>query len=354
MFVLSALGMARPLPEHAVPALAVALTLPCSWARPAAVFFCLAPFRFSWREKLFISWVGCAARSDLPRLDPVCGGLPKAQLFFDVGSWWCWSRSWCRAGASPSRAPPAHRAGRHDPLPRRVELDLHGQAAQKSSAIRSAPPVLSAAPPDPVMARADAGGARGAHPDAGRPIRCARATISICSRRPKRRKRSIASSSTCRRRSRPIPHLLGDSSSPAKVTLGRARRHLRAVGRAADAATSLADHLAERLARAPRPGDALPVGAIVLVVHRSTAIASVRRLAVPEDETSDGRQASSSAPAARAPPASVSTIIEAAARRHDHSTVVRLGPVEELLAAHRFDASGIDRTTEVAMPGLAA
>src|SRR4029079_3056482 len=27
-------------------------------ARPVAVFACLAPFRFPWREKAFISWVG--------------------------------------------------------------------------------------------------------------------------------------------------------------------------------------------------------------------------------------------------------------------------------------------------------
>ena len=27
-------------------------------ARPAAVLLCLAPFKFEWREKLFMSWVG--------------------------------------------------------------------------------------------------------------------------------------------------------------------------------------------------------------------------------------------------------------------------------------------------------
>jgi len=39
------------------PALAVAVVL-MFIARPAAVFACLAPFRFAWREKAFISWVG--------------------------------------------------------------------------------------------------------------------------------------------------------------------------------------------------------------------------------------------------------------------------------------------------------
>src|SRR5258707_457826 len=39
------------------PALAVAATL-MFIARPAAVFLCLAPFRFAWREEALISWVG--------------------------------------------------------------------------------------------------------------------------------------------------------------------------------------------------------------------------------------------------------------------------------------------------------
>src|SRR5437660_1232711 len=45
------------LPATAGPALLIAATLMLV-ARPAAVMLCLAPFRFSWREKLFISWVG--------------------------------------------------------------------------------------------------------------------------------------------------------------------------------------------------------------------------------------------------------------------------------------------------------
>ena len=58
MFVLLGL-LAWPdrLPQRLLPALAVALVLMLI-ARPAAVMVCLAPFRFSLREKLFISWVG--------------------------------------------------------------------------------------------------------------------------------------------------------------------------------------------------------------------------------------------------------------------------------------------------------
>src|SRR6202165_2121209 len=86
MFVLLGL-LAWPdrLAEHALPALAVALTLMIV-ARPAAVFLCLAPFRFSWREKLFISWVGLRGAVGIFLASmPLMVGLPKAQLFFDVG-----------------------------------------------------------------------------------------------------------------------------------------------------------------------------------------------------------------------------------------------------------------------------
>src|SRR5437660_7544588 len=75
MFVLLGLLVwPQRLVESTWPALAVAATL-MFVARPAAVFLCLAPFRFSWRESAFISWVGlrgarliraCSAISSCP------------------------------------------------------------------------------------------------------------------------------------------------------------------------------------------------------------------------------------------------------------------------------------------------
>ena len=85
MFVLLGL-LAWPdrLPQRLLPALAVALVLMLI-ARPAAVLVCLAPFRFSFREKLFISWVGLrGAVSVFLASIPMLVGLPGAHFYFDV------------------------------------------------------------------------------------------------------------------------------------------------------------------------------------------------------------------------------------------------------------------------------
>lgn len=68
----------------ALPALAVAAVLMLV-ARPLAVVVCLAPLRFSWREQVFVAWVGL--RGAVPivlAVYPVIAGLPRSYLFFDV------------------------------------------------------------------------------------------------------------------------------------------------------------------------------------------------------------------------------------------------------------------------------
>ncbi len=118
MFVLLGL-LAWParLLEHAVPALAVAATL-MFFARPVAVFLCLAPFRFSWREKAFVSWVGLRGAVGIFLASiPLLVGSRDASVSLLVQGW--------------TIAVAAHRLHialpRSDPAPRRVELDLPGQ-----------------------------------------------------------------------------------------------------------------------------------------------------------------------------------------------------------------------------------
>src|SRR6202166_2104072 len=85
MFVmLGLLVWPQRLADSLLGAVAVALVLMLV-ARPAAVFLCLAPFNFQWREKLFISWVGLrGAVAIFLASIPLLVGLPARYLFFDV------------------------------------------------------------------------------------------------------------------------------------------------------------------------------------------------------------------------------------------------------------------------------
>ena len=83
--VLGLLSWPDRLPQTMLPALAVAAVLMLI-ARPAAVFLCLAPFRFNWREKAFVSWVGLRGAVGIFIASiPLLVGVPNAQLYFDVG-----------------------------------------------------------------------------------------------------------------------------------------------------------------------------------------------------------------------------------------------------------------------------
>ena len=114
------------------PALVVAAMLMLV-ARPVAVFLCLAPFRFSLREKLFISWVGLRGAVGIFLASiPLMVGLGKAYLYFDVAFVVVLVSLLVQGWTIGVAARKLHIAlPRVDRTPRRVELDLPGQLAQE-------------------------------------------------------------------------------------------------------------------------------------------------------------------------------------------------------------------------------
>ncbi len=118
--------------EHVLPALGVAVGL-MFLVRPIAVFLCLAPFRFSWREKTFISWVGLRGAVGIFLASiPLLVGMHDALTFFDIGFVVVLISLLVQGWTIASAARLLHIAlPRSDPAPRRTELDLPGQLEQE-------------------------------------------------------------------------------------------------------------------------------------------------------------------------------------------------------------------------------
>src|SRR6516165_4225104 len=133
MFVLLGLLVSpQRLVVSTLPAVVVALVLMLV-ARPVAVFLCLAPFRFNWREKIFIAWTGLrGAVAIFLASIPMLVGLSKAYLYFDVAFVVViislLLQGWTLAYAARRLHVALPRADRG---PRRVELDLPGQLEQE-------------------------------------------------------------------------------------------------------------------------------------------------------------------------------------------------------------------------------
>ena len=208
MFVLlGLLAWPHRLADSLFGAIAVALVLMLV-ARPAAVFLCLAPFKFQWREKMFISWVGLrGAVAIFLASIPLLVGLPAAYLYFDVAfvvvlssllvqGWTValaarkldisFARS--RSAAAPRRARSARPAGARD---RR----LSGARQQSVSAARADPELGAADAGHPQRGDSHAGGS--ASRARGRLRLSAGAAGKSAGARPLFRRK-------CRRRARPI------------------------------------------------------------------------------------------------------------------------------------------------------
>jgi cell volume regulation protein A len=102
-------------------------------ARPLAVLLCLIPFRFNWREKVFIAWTGLrGAVAIFLASIPMLVGLSKAYLYFDVALVVVVISLLLQGWTLGPAARWLHVAlPRVDRGPRRVELDLPGQLEQQ-------------------------------------------------------------------------------------------------------------------------------------------------------------------------------------------------------------------------------
>ncbi|MFZ1090996.1 MAG: potassium/proton antiporter, partial [Xanthobacteraceae bacterium] len=239
------------------PALAVAAALMLV-ARPVAVFLCLAPFRFPWREKAFIAWVGLRGAVGIFLASiPLLVGLPKAYLYFDIAFVVVLVSLLVQGWTIAAAARRLHIAlPRSDPLPRRVELDLPGQLAQEivGYPISANSPYLT----------------RGLLPSWARPTLVVRAEkiLSPAEAEPVRQGDYVyllAPPEKAQALDRffvrmpppaaPDPRLLGDFFVSGDATLG-ALAEIYGLTVAPEAASiTLAAHMAEELRHTPRPGD---------------------------------------------------------------------------------------------------
>jgi potassium/hydrogen antiporter len=271
MFVLLGLlvGLGR-LPQHLLPALVIALGL-MFVARPVAVFFCLLPFRFSRREKLFMSWVGLRGAVGIFLASiPLLVGLPNAQLYFDVGfvvvlvslagqGWTIATAAHRLHIALPHTDPPAHR----------VELDLPGQLAHELVGYRIghnnpylrrhlmpswAKPMLIVRN-EQVLSSQEAGAVReGDHLYLLAPPEKAQALDRFFVDMPPP--------------SAPDPRLLGDFFVPGSATLGTLAEIYGLTIAPNEHDVSLTDYFAQSFGARPHKGDLLSIGPIALVAHR--------------------------------------------------------------------------------------
>jgi cell volume regulation protein A len=274
MFVLLGLLVwPQRLPEHLLPALAVAFTL-MFVARPLAVFLCLAPFRFSRREKLFISWVGLRGAVGIFLASiPLLVGVPNAPLYFDVGFVVVLVslliQGWSIAAAARRLRIALPRA---DVSAHRVELDLPGQLTQELVGY----PVVAASPylrrgitpswakltlvvrDEHVRTPEEAGSVReGDHVYFLAPPEKAQALDRFFVDMPPP--------------ALPDPRLLGDFFVPGDVTLGSLAEIYALPVDQSNAATTLSDYFNELLGEAPHEGDSLPLGPVALIAHTISA-----------------------------------------------------------------------------------
>ena len=294
MFVLlGLLAWPHRLADTMVGAVLIALVLMLI-ARPVAVFLCLAPFNYQWREKLFVSWVGLRGAVGIFLASiPLLVGLPNAGLYFDVAFVVVLSslliQGWT-VGLAARKLDMSFT--RHDPLPRRIELDLPGQLEREIVGY----PVASNSP----FLR------RGLIPNWARPTLVVRnqKILTPVEANPVREGDYVYLLAPPEKAqaldrffvnmpppSAPDPRLLGDFFVPGTATLG-ALAEIYGLQVAADhTEVTLADYFSEQLGRRAKKGDVVEIGPIALLAHKveTGGVTTVGlRLAEPEEPTTLG------------------------------------------------------------------
>jgi potassium/hydrogen antiporter len=288
MFVLLGLLVSpHRLSTSIAPAVAVALVLMLV-ARPVAVFLCLAPFRFNWREKLFIAWTGLrGAVAIFLASIPMLVGLSKAYLYFDVAFVVViislLLQGWTLATAARKLHVALPRAERG---PRRVELDLPGQLEQelvgypvrskslyfrrglvpswsKPTLVIRKQQILSPAEADPI----------------------APGDYIYLLAPPERAEALDRFFVDMQPGSAPDPHLLGDFVVSGEHTLSELAEIYGVTVSEGEGGLTLADYFDVHLDHAPKEGATLPLDSIVLVARSiSGGRVNVVGLRLPEDE----------------------------------------------------------------------
>ncbi|MBN8935929.1 MAG: potassium/proton antiporter [Rhizobiales bacterium] len=273
MFVLLGL-LASPdrLSQRLLPALAIAMALMLI-ARPVAVMVCLAPFRFSIREKLFISWVGLrGAVSVFLASIPMLVGLPGAPFYFDV-AFVVVMLSLAIQGWTIAPAARLLRIGmpRTDVNARRTELDLPGQLTQELVGyplVAGSPYLRRGIRPSWAKLTLVVREGRVLTPEEAEPVREGDHVYFLApSERMQALDRFFAE--------RPSQvsadaNLIEDFFVPGDVTLGALADIYGLAIPTDEAAMPLADYFAAYFKRNPRAGDTVRLGPVVLVAHTVT------------------------------------------------------------------------------------
>jgi cell volume regulation protein A len=294
MFVLLGL-LAWPgrLSHSILGALIVALALMLI-ARPAAVFTCLAPFKFDWKEKLFIAWVGLRGAVGIFLASiPLLVGLPSASLYFDVAfmvvlisllvQGWTLSAAARRLGVALRRG---------DTAPQRIELDLPGSLEQELvgySVATNSPYLRRGLIPSWAKPTLFIRDERIMTPEEASEVRAGDYVYLLA---PPEKAQALDRFFVDLPPPRaPDPRLLGDFFVPGTATLG-ALADIYGLQIAADHMDiTLADQFTEELKRPAKQGDIIHIGLIALLAHKvSKGVVTTVGLQLAEVDDDDALQ----------------------------------------------------------------